>query len=624
MASNVIVEDESGNPITYQDVSTVSLDTEDGGTAVFVNANDIPEQMQADMAQTDATAVDFVKNQYFGVLPDNFKAQELTFEPSPDTDKLYYVKGFSVGVPLVIGQTYKVTWGDTEYELVAKDMADIKNTWNTTFPSDPYLGNSYFTGLEFGSEEWGENTGEPFYINNQWCCTNDLTVTARIVGIRLAENTKKLDSQWLPDGLATEAFVEEKIAAIEIPEGGGGSASTVSWNDLADKPFGGKNIHIFVDHSTVDTSVMFSSDEIGATFVKLSDETLSKDEFIGVTFEASFPDETTKSAIVSEEDLTIEYDKGFCFTVMGQVPVWTCFEAGEHTISADGASTTFTVPEAGTYVIDFAVAELAWSQMTKNTLKYLDNKYLDFMGAVPESQEFVAETKETSELVTMGEVSAFCNTLPLSAEQYELWFQNRRSVTVRYDNVEHILEPQLLDPFGSGEDGVGVGNLEGFGGTGNGESFAMAGMYSQVVGSGAINYYILCASLVDTEPTEHTIAIYLQVETQKIKEDYIPAIPEFDLTAMGLPTVPVDGSSVNVSGIDLTEMKNAIAKGLVKIKVDLDGISIEHMAAFSRIAGGDSYVCGGFFAIDGTPVAVSVSVYGDVIVAQAIPLIAAV
>ena len=232
MASNVIVEDESGNPITYKDVSTVSLDTEDGGAAVFVNANDIPEQVQADMAQTDATAVDFVKNQYFGMLPDNFKAQELTFETSPDTDKLYYVKGFSVAVPLIIGQAYIVTWGDTECELVAKDMAEVENSWNTTLASAPYLGNSYLIGLAFGSEEWGENTGEPFYINDQYCCATDLTATTRVVGIRLANNTKKLDAQWLPDGIATEAFVEERIAAIEIPEGSGGGGSSSDASEL--------------------------------------------------------------------------------------------------------------------------------------------------------------------------------------------------------------------------------------------------------------------------------------------------------------------------------------------------------------------------------------------------------
>ena len=46
-------------------------------------------------------------------------------------------------------------------------------------------------------------------------------------------------------------------------------------------------------------------------------------------------------------------------------------------------------------------------------------------------------------------------------------------------------------------------------------------------------------------------------------------IPEFDLAAMGLPNVPLDGTQVSVE-CDLTEIKNAMSKGLIKLKSNFD------------------------------------------------------
>lgn len=193
------------------------------------------------------------------------------------------------------------------------------------------------------------------------------------------------------------------------------------------------------------------------------------------------------------------------------------------------------------------VVEGAWAKMdAPNGGSSSDMS--DLLEGVLERQAFVAETTDESELTTLGEISAFCNTLPLSLEQYEQWHQNRNNVIVRYDNVEYVLEPQLVDPFESGEPGIGVGNLDAFGGTGNGESFAMAGMYFQVVDSDVANYCILCASLVDTAPTEHTIAIDLQVGTQKIKEEYLPILETSLQTQEFLPTTTFTNSFVQALG----------------------------------------------------------------------------
>lgn len=48
--------------------------------------------------------------------------------------------------------------------------------------------------------------------------------------------------------------------------------------------------------------------------------------------------------------------------------------------------------------------------------------------------------------------------------------------------------------------------------------------------------------------------------------------PEFDLSAMGLSNIPVDGTKVSAE-CDITEMQEAMAKGVVKIKANVQASS---------------------------------------------------
>ena len=190
-------------------------------------------QIQSDWEQTDSKALDFIKNKPFGEMSDIIPEQELTFVLTDDAPAIR-TSSIAVGQPIVIGETYKVTWDDTTYELVAKDTKDISTSIPGLTPeSSPYLGNSNISGLGFGMTDWGEDTGEPFLIgfsasnnNTVTINTTDLVNTTHMVSIIPVNKMKKLSAEWLPDGLATEDFVKEQIAAIEIPEGGGGSVST--------------------------------------------------------------------------------------------------------------------------------------------------------------------------------------------------------------------------------------------------------------------------------------------------------------------------------------------------------------------------------------------------------------
>lgn len=228
MAENVVIKDSEGTDVVYENASEVELRTDSGGTAVFVHSDEIPDQVQADWDQTDGTALDFIKNKPFGTMPDIVPEKEYTFGLGDDgVEGIYSASDFALSQPLVVGETYIVTWGDEKFECVARDAKTISGIpEGVTFEYDAYIGNSSLTGKSFGMD-WGEDTGEPFMIG-AGMDTDDTTQTVRKVRVVAVNNKKKLSAEWLPDGLATEEFVKEQIAAIEIPEGGGsgGSVST--------------------------------------------------------------------------------------------------------------------------------------------------------------------------------------------------------------------------------------------------------------------------------------------------------------------------------------------------------------------------------------------------------------
>ena len=119
--------------------------------------------------------------------------------------------------------------------------------------------------------------------------------------------------------------------------------------------------------------------------------------------------------------------------------------------------------------------------------------------------EFLAETTFTNEY--FAEFGAFGQFFYIDEATYNAWSANTEPVIVRYDGAEYVLEPQLIDPFETGIPGIGVGNLAAFGGTGNGEPFAIAAMFD-VGPNGDMIYGFLCGSMVDTTPTQHTLRIY--------------------------------------------------------------------------------------------------------------------
>ena len=113
--------------------------------------------------------------------------------------------------------------------------------------------------------------------------------------------------------------------------------------------------------------------------------------------------------------------------------------------------------------------------------------------------EFLPTTTATNQYLEM--FGAFGMIVFIDEDTYNAWEENSEPVVVECDGQTYTCEVQDLNGVAA------VGNLTMLGGTGNNEPFAISsGTATESDGNTA--YFLLVGSVVDTEPTEHTIRIY--------------------------------------------------------------------------------------------------------------------
>lgn len=235
---DVILKDEFGISQPYEDINAVLLDTEGGGTATFISPDIIPAQVQADWEQTDETAVDFIKNKptSFGgdyTHPETHPASMIsglvvkdlpslnldTYKFTLDDFGSYYytLPGAWDGLE---GITYKIMWDSTEYTCTCHHVSKIKPEFTDAY----YMGN----GTKLFHLGHGEDTGEPFIMlllpDRSSISTDDTEHEYHTISITPIDEVKKLDSKYLPDGLATQEWVNNEISKIDINNGGSSGA----------------------------------------------------------------------------------------------------------------------------------------------------------------------------------------------------------------------------------------------------------------------------------------------------------------------------------------------------------------------------------------------------------------
>ena len=174
------------NPLTFTGAVTGSYD---GSEALTMN---IPEQVQPDWNQNDATQPDYVKNRPF------YTGDPAEIEIIPSTTVTFSDMGgimtatWPEKFDLVVGQTYKVSWDGTDYVCTG-----------ILFRNIPFLGNLSFVGI-------GDDTGEPFIFMNQgkWLVASAESATEHIIGIKTVSTPiVQIDKKYLPEATNTSSGI---------------------------------------------------------------------------------------------------------------------------------------------------------------------------------------------------------------------------------------------------------------------------------------------------------------------------------------------------------------------------------------------------------------------------------
>jgi hypothetical protein len=233
--------------------------------------------------------------------------------------------------------------------------------------------------------------------------------------------------------------------------------------------------------------------------------------------------------------------------------------------------------------------------VSQGIVKTLDNKYLEFMETGESVQEeFIAPADITFAYKELLDgIYLNCYSTFATEDTYNSWMvaaENGKSVKVVWDGEEYICSFQTVMGMPA------VGNAAVLGGANTGEPFAISINRMELDG-GIVNLLVI----ISTDPTpsdpanaptyNHTVCAYFVTPgTSQIKDTYIPGPPEFDLSKMGLPEIPLEGTRVTVQ-CDTTELRSAMEKGLVKLKFVLV------MDEFSKIP--VSGITGAFSAFNG-------------------------
>lgn len=207
------------------------------------------EQVQADWTETDSSKPSYIHRKpllsqagrygSFNYLTERIVGDVIT--PLPETTyyfslqqsnngsrDYYYATGNASSdlQQILSGQTYRVMWDGVEYRCVGQPISSIGNG-GLDLPGFCFLGNiSIWDGMEID-----ESTGEPFVVfYNPFENTRPLIgesfiqtysdATEHTISITPVNDVIKLDKKYLPDDLATEKFVEDKIANIKVSGGG--------------------------------------------------------------------------------------------------------------------------------------------------------------------------------------------------------------------------------------------------------------------------------------------------------------------------------------------------------------------------------------------------------------------
>ena len=481
------------------------------------------EQIQSDWSQIDETAKDFIKNK--PTIPEEYKHPSnhpasmitglapvatggtyahLFGKPFGDAPRLEestlpfrkmagdidcYICELSEKMEFIKGETYKITWDGVEYTCVCKDVndQDAINLSNAL-----YFGNL----TKFWGAGLGDDTGEPFavfvtvtddisYFGSVFVYTTE-TDESHTISIIPVNSIHKLDAKYLPDGVATEEYVQEEIAKLDLS--GGGTA--VSQTDILPEqtivlesedatstaaPF------MHIDSTGGELYQAFSNLAVGETYIVVWD---------GETYECTAQD-------VSDQ---LELEDGVQYTraiALGNLPFFLddAIDSGEpfatviadcSTTDSDGAVVTVQMAgfqaypgiaaESVTHTVRIyqqADIQVSWENVT-------DKPFYESV----EKSTILSEVTNPFNYDPDVDGAAYLFSYTPTNEVFELLESDWDSAEVMWDGVSYIVEPQYFS-------GIKVMGNTGF-----------------IAGSDNGIPFLICIAPAGTFSDEDTVVIY--------------------------------------------------------------------------------------------------------------------
>lgn len=251
---------------------------------------------------------------------------------------------------------------------------------------------------------------------------------------------------------------------------------------------------------------------------------------------------------------------------------WVREEIGKIDISEFDEIPAYT-PEDEGKVLSVKNNELSWETVSGGSGESDDES-----GATP---DFVETTTTTTVLVHRNQASfefdenfqVYRHIIGITLEQNRKWEEHDGDVNVYWDGNEFTVSMQTVTYGGTYL--KAVGNLVPFEGNGNNEPFIITVLEDRD------NVFIMCVYALDGVNT-HDVQVSIQIDETKVKDDYLPASPLYDLTDMGMIPITTGNLTSSVYNDD-TNILSVICKGITRFAFSFMGNVVVVPALFTYI-----------------------------------------
>lgn len=394
--------------------------TDDTQIDFIKNKPTIPEeQIQADWSVNKPSDKAYVKNRPFYAKDDYVDENTIEFTKSEYGDM--YIGQRSITETAEEGKEYIVIFDDVKYKCICTRVeynvtATDAGALSGRSVNFPILGNPYlFTdGATLSSGYFTEDTlrtNDPFVLI---CDPSDYSVFEPFIKIDLnkivtnstsnhhtiqiygSDKYVKISNDYLPDNLATHEYVQEQISSIDIPEASASlpnvtnddngkvlsvvdgawaaaqfsaPASSLSWNDLTDKPFEDGKL-ITVDMANFTPEATTGEGE----FSLLTSELTTKEDVMGSVLTGILNSGGNISAEITDDTIFYETENMLILSV-DDIPMVVFAAPGTYTIPDDEGDIVLEISVKGFYTVTDILGMFSTISFEK-PVKTLDAKYL--------------------------------------------------------------------------------------------------------------------------------------------------------------------------------------------------------------------------------------------------------